>query len=81
MPLLHYKRAVWHTSIFGLKEVCADLRENDHHVNVHLRYMTACINIYSESETNVMSLKSKVSKEMGKKDLALVMANRLCYYN
>ena len=79
VPPLHYQRAVRCTSIFGLTEVCADLGENNRHVNIHCPYMTMYINIHGESEASLTSLESKVCEFMGKEDLVFVMANGLRY--
>ena len=70
---LHSQKAVFGASIFGLKEVCANLGENDHHVNILLCYMMIYIDIYSEKETTVKSLESKVHEEIEQEDLELVI--------
>ena len=66
MPPLHSQKVVLGTSIFGLKEVRANLGKNDHTFNIFLCYMMAYIDIYSEKETTVNSFESKVREEMDK---------------
>ena len=60
VPPLHCQRAVRRSPIFGMNVVRPDLGENGQPVNIHLHYLTAYINIYSEVEAMVTSLKSKV---------------------
>ena len=60
VPPLHCQRAVRRTQIFEMNVVRPDLGGNGQPVKIHFHYLTAYINIYSEVEAMVTSLKSKV---------------------
>lgn len=63
--------------LFGVKEVCTDLRKN----NLYVCNFKTYINIYSVSVGTVTPMESKVHEVIGKEDLMVAMVNRVCYYD